>query len=123
AADSYHFNPLSEIPLRTSGEWGAIDNIATSLLDPRGRGAAMDSHWDRQGVSWVGAVLCHLLYAERNKTLEGLAHLISGFSPGDKGGDMMKTLKRIRDTRHLPNGPHPDVAREMQMMIDKSPNE
>jgi len=117
------FNPFDEIPLRTPDEWGDIDNIATSLLDPRGRGTAMDSHWDRQGVGWVGAVLCHLLYAEQNKTLEGLAHLISGFDPQDQSGDMMKTLKRMRDTRHLPTGPHPDVAREMQMMIDKAPNE
>ena len=123
AADSCHFNPLREIPLRTPGEVGAVDNIATSLLDPRGRGATMDSHWDRQGVSWVGAMLCHLLYAERNKTLEGLAHLVSRFDPSNPGGDMIKTLKRIRDIRHMPSGPHPNVAREMLEMLDKSPNE
>jgi type IV secretion system protein VirD4 len=123
AGDSCHFNPLEEIPLHTPDEWGYVDNIATSLLDPRGRGAAMDSHWDRQGVGWVGAALCHLLYAERDKTLRGLAHLISGFDPADRAGNMIKTLTRIRDTRHLPSGPHPDVAREMQMILDKSPNE
>lgn len=124
SADSCHFNPLEEIPRRTSDEWGYVDNIATSLLDPRGRGAALDSHWDRQGVGWVGAALCHLLYSEQDKTLRGLAHLISGFDPAaDKGGNMIKTLERIRDTHHLPSGPHPDVAREMQMMLDKSPNE
>ena len=124
AGGSCCFNPFDEIPVGSPDEWGEIDNIATSLLDPRGRGAAMDSHWDRQGVGWVGAALCHLLYAEQDKTLRGLAHLIAGFDPASPGdADIMKTLKRIRDTRHLPSGPHPDVAREMQMMIDKSPNE
>jgi len=123
AEGSCCFNPFDEIPVGTPDEWGQIDNIATSLLDPRGRGAAMDSHWDRQGVGWVGAALCHLLYAEQDKTLRGLAHLIAGFNPADKGDDIMKTLKRIRDTRHVSSGPHPDIAREMQMMLDKSPNE
>ena len=123
AEGSCCFNPFDEIPVGSPDEWGEIDNIATSLLDPRGRGAAMDSHWDRQGVGWVGAALCHLLYAEQDKTLRGLAHLIAGFDAANPGADIMKTLKRIRDTRHLPSGPHPDVAREMQMMIDKSPNE
>ena len=123
AEGSCCFNPFDEIPVGTPDEWGEIDNIATSLLDPRGRGATMDSHWDRQGVGWVGAALCHLLYSERDKTLRGLAHLIAGFDPANKSGDMMHTLTRIRDTRHLAGGPHPDVAREMQMMLDKSPNE
>jgi type IV secretion system protein VirD4 len=123
AEGSCCFNPFDEIPVGTPDEWGEIDNIATSLLDPRGRGAAMDSHWDRQGVGWVGAALCHLLYAEQDKTLRGLAHLIAGFNPVAGGGDINKTLTRIRDTRHTPAGPHPDIAREMQMMMDKSPNE
>ena len=124
AEGSCCFNPFDEIPVGTADEWGEIDNIATSLLDPRGRGAAMDSHWDRQGVGWVGAVLCHLLYAERDKTLRGLAHLIAGLGvAGQNDRGILQTIQRIRDTRHTPAGPHPDVAREMQMMLDKSPNE
>ena len=123
--DSCCFNPFDEIPLRTADEWGEIDNIATSLLDPRGKGAVMDSHWDRQGVGWVGAALCHLLYAEQDKTLRGLAHLIAGLDVTGPHGDdgIISTIKRIRDSNHTGHGPDPDVAREMQMMLDKSPNE
>jgi type IV secretion system protein VirD4 len=124
AEGSCCFNPFDEIPLRTPDEWGEIDNIATSLLDPRGRGTTMDSHWDRLGVGWVGAAICHLLYAEQDKTLRGLAHLIAGLGESDGHGDgIIQTIRRIRDTRHTEAGPHPDVAREMQMMLDKSPNE
>jgi type IV secretion system protein VirD4 len=123
AEDSCHFNPFNEIRLRTPDEWGDIDNIGTSLLDPRGRGTTFDSHWERQGVGWLGAMLCHLLYAEQNKTLEGLAELISGFDPKDPKGDMLKTLDRIRKTSHLPSGPHPNIAREIREMLDKAPNE
>lgn len=124
AEGSCCFNPFDEVPLRTADEWGEIDNIATSLLDPRGRGAAMDSHWDRQGVGWVGAAICHLLYVEPDKTLRGLAHLIAGLGHSDRRGDgIMQTIKQMRDTNHTGQGPHPDVAREMQMMLDKSPNE
>jgi len=113
--DSCHFNPFDEVPIGTDDEWGDIDNIATSLLDPRGRGTAMDSHWDRQGVGWVGAVIYHLLKKENDKTLRGLATLISGSA--DKGG-IAGTITRIRDANI-----HSTVAQEMQMMLDKSPNE
>jgi type IV secretion system protein VirD4 len=124
-SNSCSFNPFDEVPLRTEDEWGDIDNIATSLLDPRGRGSVMDSHWDRQGVGWVGAALCHLLYFEQDKTLRGLAHLIAGLDPTSRSGDdgIISTIKRMRDANHTGNGPHPDVAREMQMMLDKAPNE
>ena len=115
SADSCRFNPFDEIPIGTEEEWGDIDNIATSLLDPRGKGAAMDSHWDRQGVGWVGAVIYHLLAKEKDKTLRGLATLISG-AADDKG--ISGTIARIRDA-----GSHDTVAQEMQMMLDKSPNE
>jgi type IV secretion system protein VirD4 len=119
------FNPFDEIPLRTDDEWGEIDNIATSLLDPRGKGAVMDSHWDRQGVGWVGAALCHLLYIGQDKTLRGLAHLIAGIDVTGPNGDagILDTIKRMRDSNHTGHGPHPDIAREMQMMLDKAPNE
>jgi type IV secretion system protein VirD4 len=122
--NSAHFNPFDEVTIDTVDRVGDIDNIATSLLDPRGKGAVLDSHWDRQGVGWLGAVLSHLLYAEPDKTLRGLANLISGFDPspdGDRG--IIATIERMRDTRHTPNGPDPDVARAMQEMLDKAPNE
>jgi len=112
------------VAMGTADRVGDIDNIATSLLDPRGKGAVMDSHWDRQGVGWLGAVLAHLLYTEADKTLRGLTNLISGFDPspeGDRG--IISTITRMRDTRHSANGPDADVAREMQMMLDKAPNE
>jgi type IV secretion system protein VirD4 len=115
SAESAHFNPFDEVPMGTADEWGEIDNIATSLLDPRGRGAVMDSHWDRQGVGWVGACIYHLLHQERDKTLRGLATLISGAS--DSGG-IAATVRRMREA-----GSHSTVAQEMQMMMDKSPNE
>jgi type IV secretion system protein VirD4 len=124
SANSCCFNPFEEVPLRTPDEWGAVDNIATSLLDPRGKGAVMDSHWDRQGVGWLGAVLSHLLYVEKDKTLRGLANLIAGFDVtpgGDKG--IHATIERMRDTNHTGHGPLPDIAKEMQMMLDKAPNE
>jgi type IV secretion system protein VirD4 len=124
ADNTCHFNPFDEVAMGTDDRIGDIDNIATSLLDPRGKGAVMDSHWDRQGVGWLGAVLAHLLYTEEDKTLRGLANLISGFDPspdGDRG--IIATITRMRDTRHTPTGPDPDVARAMQEMLDKAPNE
>jgi type IV secretion system protein VirD4 len=115
AENSSRFNPFDEIDMHSADRIGDIDNIATSLLDPRGKGTVMDSHWDRQGVGWLGAVLAHLLYTEADKTLRGLANLISGFDPspdGDRG--IIATITRMRDTRHVGNGPDPDVARAMQ---------
>jgi len=62
----------------------------------------------------VGAIL-HVLYAEADKTLTGVATFLS-----DPGRRQMETLQRMLETQHLPTGPHPVVAQAAREMLNKS---
>ena len=53
-----------------------VQNIVHMIVDPHGKG--LNDHWvqDRKRRCLPGAIL-HLLYAEPNKTLRGLAGFLS----------------------------------------------
>jgi type IV secretion system protein VirD4 len=64
-----------------------------------------------------GAIL-HVLYAEADKTLAGVAAVLS-----DPACTQRQTLGRMLLTPHLPTGPHPAVAQAAREMLNKSDNE
>src|SRR3546814_4698807 len=66
----------------------------------------------------VGAIL-HVLYAEPDKTLAGVAGFLS-----DPKRPIETTLAAMMTTRHLgEDGPHPVVASTARELLNKSDNE
>jgi type IV secretion system protein VirD4 len=66
----------------------------------------------------VGAIL-HVLYAEKDKTLAGVANFLS-----DPARSIEATLAAMMKTRHLGDaGPHPVVASAARELLNKSDNE
>jgi type IV secretion system protein VirD4 len=65
----------------------------------------------------VGAIL-HVLYAERDKTLAGVANFLS-----DPKRPIETTLRAMMTTRHLGDAPHPVVASATRELLNKSENE
>ncbi|GAN97944.1 plasmid transfer factor, TraG protein [Komagataeibacter europaeus NBRC 3261] len=66
----------------------------------------------------MGAIL-HVLYAEKDKTLYGVANLLS-----DPKRSIEATLAAMMQTKHLgKDGPHPVVASAARELLNKSPNE
>ena len=102
ASDAY--NPLLGV---RKGEWEVRDvqNIADVLLDPEG---ALERRNHREKTSHsllVGAIL-HVLYAEPDKTLAGVANFHS-----DPRRLIETTLRAMMTTPHLGEaGMHPVVA-------------
>jgi type IV secretion system protein VirD4 len=116
APDSVRFNPLLEIR-RGLHEVKDAQNVADILVDPTGEKETRD-HWQTSAHALlVGAVL-HVLYAEKDKTLAGVAAFLS--DPARPQTDM---LKGMLATAHLPEGPHPVVASVAREMLNKSENE
>ena len=60
---SARFNPLKEIRIGTANEMQDIQNVATMIVDPDGKG--MIDFWARSGFEWLTAVLRHALYRTR----------------------------------------------------------
>ena len=111
------YNPLLEV---RRGEWEVRDvqNVADVLVDPEG---SLDkrNHWEKTSHSLLVGAILHVLYAEEDKTLAGVAAFLS-----DPRRPIESTLKAMMTTPHLgPSGPHPVVASTARELLNKSDNE
>jgi type IV secretion system protein VirD4 len=114
--DSVRFNPLLEIR-RGLSEVKDTQNIADILVDPTGENNSKD-HWQTTAHSLLVGAILHVLYAEPDKTLAGVAGFLS-----DPTRSQADTLQRMLTTAHTPTGAHPAVAQAAREMLNKSENE
>ena len=111
------YNPLLEV---RRGEWEVRDvqNIADVLVDPEGA-LEKRNHWEKTSHSLLVGTILHVLYAEKDKTLAGVANFLS-----DPKRPIEKTLRAMMTTPHLgPKGVHPVVASAARELLNKSENE
>ena len=91
----------------------------------------MHDHWVKTGAALLTGTILHILYAEPNRTLRGVAGLLS-----DPGVTMQESIERMLKTDHDPSGAmgwrdyrgnptrtHPIVAESMRERLNKSENE
>ena len=115
--DSAAYNPLLEV---RRGEWEVRDvqNIADVLVDPEGA-LERRNHWEKTSHSLLVGTILHVLYAEPDKTLAGVANFLS-----DPRRAIEATLRAMMTTPHLgERGVHPVVASAARELLNKSENE
>ena len=111
------YNPLLEV---RRGEWEVRDvqNIADILVDPEGS-LEKRNHWEKTSHSLLVGAILHVLYAEKDKTLAGVAAFLS-----DPRRPIETTLAAMMKTAHLGEaGPHPVIASAARELLNKSDNE
>ncbi|OZB11124.1 MAG: conjugal transfer protein TraG [Rhizobiales bacterium 39-66-18] len=111
------YNPLLEV---RRGEWEVRDvqNIADILVDPEGS-LEKRNHWEKTSHALLVGAILHVLYAERDKTLAGVAAFLS-----DPRRPIETTLAAMMTTAHLGEaGPHPVIASAARELLNKSENE
>src|SRR5690242_2710390 len=111
------YNPLLEV---RRGEWEVRDvqNVADVLVDPEG---SLDkrNHWEKTSHALLVGAILHVLYAEKDKTLAGVAAFLS-----DPKRPIESTLAAMMKTAHLGEaGPHPVIASAARELLNKSDNE
>ena len=75
-------------------------------------------HWEKTGHSLLVGAILHVLYAEPDKTLTGVAKFLS-----DPDRTFFKTLNHMLRCRHLGDRVHPVVASAARELLNKSENE
>ena len=116
-ADSAAYNPLLEVR-RGPCEVRDVQNIADVLVDPEGA-LERRNHWEKTSHSLLVGAILHVLYAERDKTLAGVANVLS-----DPKRTIETTLRAMMTTPHLGEaGVHPVVASAARELLNKSENE
>ena len=116
-AASAAYNPLLEV---RKGEWEVRDvqNVADVLVDPEGS-LEKRNHWEKTSHALLVGAILHVLYAEADKTLAGVAAFLS-----DPKRSIEATLAAMMSTPHLGKaGVHPVVASAARELLNKSENE
>ncbi|MDR6849935.1 MULTISPECIES: conjugal transfer protein TraG [Alphaproteobacteria] len=111
------YNPLLEV---RRGEWEVRDvqNVADVLVDPEGS-LEKRNHWEKTSHALLVGAILHVLYAEADKTLAGVASFLS-----DPRRPIETTLRAMMTTPHLGEaGVHPVVASAARELLNKSENE
>ena len=119
-ASSAHYNPLVEVR-RGVDEVRDVQNIADILVDPEGA-LERRNHWEKTSHSLLVGAILHILYAEEEKTLAGVATFLS-----DPQRSFVATLRRMMTTNHLGDDKnpkvHPVIASAARELLNKSENE
>lgn len=110
------YNPVSEVR-KGALEVRDAQNIADVLVDPEGM-LERRNHWEKTSHSLLVGTILHVLYAEEDKTLPGVAHCLS-----HPKRHIRDTLQLMMETRHLGDRPHPVVAGAAREILNKSENE
>jgi type IV secretion system protein VirD4 len=116
-AKSAAYNPLLEV---RRGEWEVRDvqNVADVLVDPEGS-LERRNHWEKTSHALLVGAILHVLYAEPDKTLAGVASFLS-----DPKRPIEVTLRAMMTTAHLGEaGTHPVIASAARELLNKSENE
>ena len=113
--ETCRFNPLMEIR-PGDNEVRDAQNVCDMIVDPEGKGKP--DHWSKEADAWLLAVILHVLYAEADKTLGGIARFLN-----DPDRTIHESLEAMLVTPHLSSGPHPVVAIGARAMLNKSANE
>src|SRR6202790_4521641 len=111
------YNPLLEVR-RCEWEFRDVQNVADVLVDPEGS-LERRNHWEKTSHSLLVGAILHVLYAEPDKTLAGVANF-----PSAPPRPINTTLNAMMTTAHLgPAGPHPVIASAARELLNKSENE
>jgi type IV secretion system protein VirD4 len=110
------YNPLLEIR-KGDCEVRDAQNIADILVDPEGA-LERRNHWEKTSHSLLVGAILHVLYAEADKTLAGVANFLS-----DPSKPIEATLNAMLATPHLGERVHPVVASAARELLNKSENE
>lgn len=111
------YNPLLEV---RRGEWEVRDvqNVADVLVDPEGS-LERRNHWEKTSHALLVGAILHVLHAEPDKTLAGVAAFLS-----DPRRTIDTTLRAMMTTPHLgEQGVHPVIASTARELLNKSENE
>ncbi|OIO75084.1 MAG: conjugal transfer protein TraG [Zetaproteobacteria bacterium CG1_02_53_45] len=125
--DSARFNPLAEIRIGTEFETRDVQNIATMIVDPDGKG--LNDHWAKTGFDLLTGVILHVLYVEEDKSLARVQSLLSEPVPKEvlqanpKMTGIQYVMEKIRDTNHLGDRPHHVAQQSAQAFLNKAASE
>ena len=114
------WNPLDEIRIDTEYEVGDVQNLATLIVDPDGKG--LESHWQKTAQSLLVGVILHALFKAR---LEGTPATLPSVDAmmADPNRDIKELWMEMATDGHRDGHNHPVVGSAARDMMDRPDEE
>ncbi|MDR4469810.1 MAG: type IV secretory system conjugative DNA transfer family protein, partial [Nitrospira sp.] len=120
AQGTVRWNPLEEVRLGTEQEVADVQNLATILVDPDGRG--LESHWQKTSQALLVGVMLHALYqARQNGTTTSLPAVDAMLSNPQR--TIVELWKEMTTYGHVNGQVHPVVGAAARDMLDRPEEE
>jgi type IV secretion system protein VirD4 len=115
-----YWNALDEIRLATEYEVGDVQNLATLLVDPDGKGLA--THWQKTAQALLVGVILHVLYKAQQEgtdaTLPAVDDMLS--NPDRESAELWMEMATYA---HVHGKNHPTVGAAARDMLDRPDEE
>ncbi|HGS4477198.1 TPA: type IV secretory system conjugative DNA transfer family protein [Vibrio cholerae] len=114
------WNPLDEIRIGTEYEVGDVQNLATLIVDPDGKG--MDSHWQKTSYALLVGVILHALYKSKNEGTPATLPVVDAML-ADPERDTGELWMEMATYGHVDGQNHPAVGSAARDMMDRPEEE
>ena len=119
-AGTVRWNPLEEIRLGGEHEVADVQNLATLIVDPDGKG--LETHWQKTAQALLVGVVLHVLYrAKHGGAMSTLAEVDRVLA--DPARPVAELWKEMTSFGHVDGVSHPVVAAAGRDMLDRPDEE
>lgn len=120
ANGSVCWNPMDEIRIGTENEVGDVQNLATLIVDPDGKG--LETHWQKTSQALLVGVILHALYKAQ---AEGTAATLPAVDAmlADPDRDIRELWMEMTTFAHVAGKNHPVVGSSGRDMLDRPDEE
>jgi type IV secretion system protein VirD4 len=114
------WNPLDEIRIGTENEVGDVQNLATLIVDPDGKG--LESHWQKTAFALLVGVILHALYKARDEGVQATLPSVDAML-ADPNRDIAELWMEMATYGHIDGQNHPAVGAAARDMMDRPDEE
>ncbi|HIF0226156.1 TPA: type IV secretory system conjugative DNA transfer family protein [Legionella anisa] len=117
---SARWNPLDEIRVGTESEVGDVQNLATLVVDPDGKG--LETHWQKTSQALLVGFILHAIYKLNNQgepaTFPNIDRMLV-----DPNINIADLLIEMTQYPHIEGKTHPVISASARDMIDRPEEE
>jgi type IV secretion system protein VirD4 len=115
-----HWNALDEIRLATEYEVGDVQNLATLLVDPDGKG--LETHWQKTAQALLVGVILHVLYKAQQEGIDASLPAVDAIlSNPDR--EIANLWVEMATYEHVQGNNHPAIGSAARDMLDRPDEE
>jgi type IV secretion system protein VirD4 len=114
------WNPMDEIRLGTEYEVGDVQNLATLIVDPDGKG--LESHWQKTAFALLVGVILHALYKAKNEGTPATLPAVDAML-ADPNRAIAEVWMEMATYGHVDGQNHPAIGSAARDMMDRPEEE